>query len=110
MAILVMLLFLLGLGMEVVSSGTYKIEAKHLVYLEPWSIAGFTLGMAKLWPNITIPRQKIVIGLLAVIIICELWQSASEESQMRQPLANACGQAQGYMREISPAFSQYCEK
>ncbi|KIL96699.1 hypothetical protein CCC_01565 [Paramagnetospirillum magnetotacticum MS-1] len=86
----------------------YKIELKHLIYMDTWLIIAAALAAHQFWPEMGRRGRAGLAAVLLVVLAFEVNDVARPNMVQFQRIENACGQAYAYMMPIAEAFRRYC--
>lgn len=104
---LVLLFAGLAVGMEGVFR-LYQLHPKTAIYVDVWLIIAVAIGLAALWPEISIRLKYLTASAMVGLLCLQIVVLTSPVMVWRQPVKNACVQAEGYMSDIKDGFVRYC--
>ncbi len=89
--------------------GLRGVRVNYFVYLEPWAIAAALVPLGRLLSGTR--SRRAVLGLAAVLVVWQGSRALSAGVVPVQPIANVCGQADGYLEpDFAARFKPICQR
>ena len=89
--------------------GLYKVELKHLIYIDLWVLLAAAFAVRGLWPEWRSVMKSAVVAVLLITVGLNVFLHYRVDIVRRESVSNICIQAQVRLQLLEPHFRNvYC--